>query len=69
MSNSAGIGVILLTAIVVLVWSALLLPVHNACTADYDAGRARGISTTLSMLDAVSIRSGDLREMEEELDR
>jgi hypothetical protein len=66
MNNSLAWGVILLVFSVPLIGIALLDHNHN-CTAEYDAGRARGISTTLSMMDAVSITSRDLRQIEEEL--
>jgi hypothetical protein len=67
MSNSFGLGVILLVISAGLIGVSLTNP--SNCTADYDAGRARGISTTLSMLDAVSINSRDLQAIEKELDR
>ncbi len=47
-------------------FSAMMVDPNN-CTAEYDAGRARGISTTLAMMEAVSINSRDLRQIEEEL--
>ncbi len=62
---SVGIGVILLVISAGLIGVSLTNP--SNCTAEYDAGRARGISTTLSMMDAVSITSRDLRQIEDDL--